>query len=109
MKTDIFSLSLGDSRRFLIKNSKERSEYWLKNGDLIHMYGQRIIDQKIIPSCQRMFVHSVPPMSMKDMLCFIKERGYQYNGLKKKNDVLNYMKEHNLTPMRINLTFRQFE
>ena len=48
-------------------------------------------------------------MAMKDMLYFIKEKGLKYDGPKRKDLVLKFMQENQLKPIRINLTFRQFD
>jgi hypothetical protein len=106
IETDVFSVSLGDTRRFIMKEkySNKKDEFMVKNGDLFHMFGPRGWKK----GCQDKYVHCVPEMAMKDMLYFIDELGLKYNGPKRKNSVLTYMKENELKPIRINLTFRQF-
>lgn len=108
LNKDIFSVSLGSTRRFMIKsktNKLDNHEYMLEDGDLFHMMGPK----GEVHGCQELYIHCIPEMTMKDMLHFINEHNLEYNGLKRKENVLKFLKEKNLKPIRINLTFRQFD
>lgn len=108
-QSEIFSLSLGETRRFILKNKKNpkssKYEYYMENGDLIHMYGPR----KNHPGCQNSHVHSVPKMTFKEIKSFLQSRKVDISSLKKKNDFIAYMQKEKLYPVRMNLTFRQHQ
>lgn len=98
----IVSVSLGASRRFLLradKNKADVTEIVLNSGDVIVMTSD----------CQRHFKHGVPPMTIADVNHHLTNLGCQ--PLRKKWSIINeeFAKHPELIPQRINLTFRQAE
>ena len=106
MDSEIFSLSFGQTRRFIMKDRQTQTKipFDLQDGDLFHMFGPR--DK--VKSCQHHFVHCVPPMTKKELLKSLADNNIVYNGANKKEEILKFMSKHAIQPIRINLTFRQF-
>lgn len=107
LSSEIFSVSFGTTRRFVLKehNGQNKTEFKLGHGDLFHMFGPR--DNQ--SSCQEKYIHCIPPMTMRDILYFFNENNIHYSGPKRKQAVQQFLSESNIQPSRINLTFRQFE
>jgi alkylated DNA repair dioxygenase AlkB len=108
--SEIYSVSLGATRRFqfrLIKEKKGYSdEYHLSNGDVVHMFGPRPNQ----PSCQMMFKHCVPKMDIKDLCDHITSHNIALpDGRKTYEKLQTVIDAHDIVPIRINMTFRQFE
>ena len=70
------------------------------------MHGPRENNQ----SCQRTYVHRVPTMSINDLVRHIEKSGIDIpKGRKTYKNLTNIIKNNNISPDRINLTFRQYE
>lgn len=109
-RTHIASVSLGCSRRFIIRpNDKElpSKDMWLEPGDVVLMLapgkGQR--------GCQHAYKHAVPPMTLKELVTVAEERGVALpDGRKTKDGVATKLVQYDPTVLvRVNLTFRTYE
>jgi alkylated DNA repair dioxygenase AlkB len=110
LNSEIISVSLGAIRRFQFYPIDDRhtcvDEFYLKGGDVVHMFGPR--GEKV--SCQRKFKHQVPKMRLKELVEHLTERGIAIPaGRKTFQKLETVMKETDSFPLRINLTFRQFD
>jgi alkylated DNA repair dioxygenase AlkB len=107
--SEVYSVSLGATRRFQfrpINDKKHTDEYHLSNGDVVHMFGPRPNQ----PSCQMMFKHAVPKMDIKDLCDHITSHNIPLpTGRKTYQTLQAIIEEHDIIPLRINMTFRQFE
>ena len=105
-KSEIFSLSLGDTRRFILKSKsgEDKKEYYLNDGDLIHMHGPR----KGKKGCQECYIHTLSPMIFSEIKTYLKKKGVNRN-FRTKKEATEYLQEHHLEPIRVNMTFRQFQ
>lgn len=109
LESHVVSVSLGASRRFLFRPIDWKKgfsdELWLKSGDVLHMHGPK--DGKV--SCQRIYKHSVPKMSMRDLIRYSAEKGFTLpTGRKTIEKMKQLFLNHQCEIIRINLTFRQF-
>ncbi len=108
MDSEIMSVSLGASRRFQFRPNKEKKgyshEYLLKSGDVVYMHGPR--DNK--KSCQYNFKHTLPKMTAKDLKKHIEENGMKFKGRFTFKNLDKFIENNNISPVRINLTFRQY-
>lgn len=110
LDADIVSVSLGASRRFLFRpvgwKKGHSHEYWLKSGDVVHMHGPR--NGKV--SCQHMYKHGVPKMTMKDLIKYASEKGFKLPvGRKTTENIKHVFLNNSHEILRINLTFRRFD
>lgn len=110
LDSEIFSVSLGASRRFQFRPLKATKGYTdellLHSGDVVHMNGPR----KGQKSCQNTYKHQVPQMSVADLTAHIEASGAPaLKGRKTYTALTKHIKKHDIAPTRINLTFRQFE
>lgn len=108
--SEIYSISLGATRRFQFRPLNATKGYtdelFLGNGDAVHMLGPR----KGQKSCQKMYKHQVPPMSVPDLIAHIESHGLTPPpGRKTYESLAKFIKKNKIPPTRINLTFRQFE
>ena len=70
------------------------------------MYGPR--ENK--KSCQRLYKHRVPEMSIADLVGHIEKSGVGVpKGRKTYKNLSNIIETNNISPDRINFTFRQYE
>ena len=110
LDSEIYSVSLGASRRFQFRPLKATKGYTdellLHSGDVVHMNGPR----KGQKSCQNTYKHQVPQMSVADLTAHIEASGAPaLKGRKTYAALTKHIKKHDIAPTRINLTFRQFE
>lgn len=108
LNSEIYSVSLGATRRFQFqpKDKSYTDEYKLSNGDVVHMFGPR--EGQL--SCQSMFKHQVPKMNITDLCDHITAHGIALpTGRKTYEKLEATIKEHDIVPVRINMTFRQME
>ena len=107
LNSEIYSISLGTSRRFKFRSLKGYTdELLLRSGDVVHMFGPR----KGQKSCQNMYKHQLPQMSVNDLVAHIEAQGLTPpKGRKTRATLIKYIKKYDVPPTRINLTFRQFE
>ena len=110
LDSEIFSVSLGASRRFQFRPLKATKGYTdellLHSGDVVHMNGPR----KGQKSCQNTYKHQVPQMNVADLTAHIEASGAPaFKGRKTYAALTKHIKKHDIAPTRINLTFRQFE
>lgn len=110
LNSEIYSVSLGATRRFQFRPIKEKKsytdEFQLSSGDVVHMFGPRLNQL----SCQEVFKHQVPKMNISDLCDHITAHGIPLPTGRKTYEVLEtIIKNNNITPVRINMTFRQFE
>lgn len=110
LDSEIFSVSLGATRRFQFRHLDNKKgcadELILRCGDLVHMKGPRE-KQK---SCQRVYKHQVPQMSINDLVAHVEECNTPtFEGRKTYTSLKDHIKKYDIAPTRINLTFRQYE
>ncbi len=111
LNSEIFSVSLGASRRFQLcklydKSETVTDEYMLNSGDIFHMFGPR--DGQL--SCQRTYKHRALAMNIDDLINHIKSKNFELpKGRKTYKSLTKICQEHKIHPDRINLTFRQYE
>lgn len=105
-RSEIFSLSLGETRRFILKSKSggDKKEYYLKNGDLIHMHGPREGKK----GCQDRYIHTLAPMMFTELKTYLRKKGVTRK-FRTKKEASDYIREHHLEPLRVNMTFRQFQ
>lgn len=129
MKTEIVGVSLGATRRFqfrriaqqncspqnpsseLINNTNSTLDIYMKNGDAVHMHGERkdSSGRVIKQGCQRIYKHHVPPMTVKEIKDYLDSIGIDYSNCQNKHEIQRLMIKQDVKPIRISLTFRQFE
>ena len=120
LNTDIVSVSFGASRRFQFRPLKDKKgfshEIMLNSGDVLHMHRPKNVKKEDgetknekIEGCQHMYKHSVPKMTCKDLKSYIEGRGFTIEGRATKEKINKIIKENDIEPIRISLTFRQYE
>lgn len=95
----IASISLGTTRRFLVKADKTdlTTTFLLKHGDVLFMR----------KGCQRFYKHSVPKMSVGDLISLLEEKNIPLpKGRKTFESLYRTLEENQSSTMRISLTFR---
>lgn len=131
LDSEIISVSLGATRRFQFRPIRDTKGYShelaLVNGDVVHMRGP---DKNISPygsmnkaqvpnndpkyqilkdGCQRHYKHQIPQMTMNDMKNHLTEYGCMLpSGRLTKSKLIKIMRDEDMIPIRINLTFRQY-
>jgi hypothetical protein len=109
LDSDVVSISLGATRKFQFRHINDKEicdELELNSGDVVHMHGPR--EGQLC--CQRKYKHRVPEMGLKDLIQHIKSRGIEVpEGRKTYETIGEIIRENNIPPSRINLTFRQYE
>ena len=109
LNSNVISVSLGTTRKFQFSKLGKKhvtDELILNSGDVVHMHGPRGMQV----SCQRIYEHRVPPMSITDLVQHIKQNNIPIpEGRKTYESLSRIISKHNIPPTRINLTFRQFE
>lgn len=131
LDSEIISVSLGATRRFQFRPIKDTKGYShelaLGNGDVVHMKGPdknispyEIMNKAQVPNkdskyqilrdgCQRHYKHQIPQMTMNDMKNHLTESGCMLpSGRLTKGKLIKTMREEDMIPIRINLTFRQY-
>jgi alkylated DNA repair dioxygenase AlkB len=112
--TPIASVSLGCPRTFKLEGHPGSSELRLQSGDTVLMLPP-MRKSKVSPSykgCQNVYKHSIPPMTLKELVLLAEERGIPLPTGRKTKDrvaaaILDHCGKNALT--RINLTFRVWE
>lgn len=113
LNSDIISVSLGSTRRFQLRPFRHKKgythEYIVNNGDIIYMKGPCEKDGRK-DGCQRLYKHCVPKMNISDMKRHLNQRGISIPLGSKTYKMLDQIaRTQNAEPVRINLTFRQYE
>ena len=104
LNSQIVSISLGAERRFRLRPIEDSSgysrEYLMKSGDAIHMIG---------PRCQHEYKHTLPEMTVKDLVRHLEGLGYVIEGRKTREKCERILLDEGIVIKRINLTFREYE
>ena len=115
LNSSVISVSLGATRRFLFREKNDEKNAYdqitLNSGDVLHMYGpKKLKNGKTQGSCQTVFKHEVPKMNIDDLVNHIQSCGVEIpKGKKTYKSLGEVIRKNNISPDRINLTFRQFE
>ncbi len=103
MNSDIFSVSLGITRRFLMRPYNDKKsytkEYILKSGDLI----------KMSRGCQQKYKHTIPKMKCSELKKLVTDLGYTIKGRVTFIKLRALIEKNNIDIKRINMTFRCLE
>nr|QBK89586.1 MAG: alkylated DNA repair dioxygenase [Pithovirus LCPAC001] len=103
LNSDVFSISLGMSRRFLTRpynsTSGVEKEYLLKSGDLIRM----------IKGCQSKYKHTVPKMKCSELKTLVIDNNIEIKGRATFVKLRELIEKHQIDTRRINMTFRSLE